>query len=256
MDYITIVTSTSNKFAKHTGVMLHSLFQNSANNSLKIFILYRQLSSRNKMNLSNIPSKSSRASIDFVKVDTSKYTECRKGNRLKEEVYFRVSIPDLLDGKFKKAIYLDSDLIILEDIATLWDIDLSDHLVAAVEDPGAEKYGRFKALCIPKKYGYFNSGVMLLAVNKWRDLDISKKVLEYVQKHPEKCRLLDQDGLNAVLYADRKNLNLKWNYQTVHIGHYPVKPAIIHYTTKKKPWNSDHPLADYYHYYEKQIIWE
>lgn len=255
MEQIIIVTTTSNKFAKHTGVMIYSLLLNNKMNNLKLYILYHHLSSQNKKKLTNMIKKFN-SCVDFIKEDPNKYADCKLGNRLKEEVYYRLSIPQLIDTSIEKAIYLDSDIIVLEDIAPLWNIHLADHLLAAVEDPGAKKYGRFKALTIPIEYGYFNSGVLLLNVSKWRNLDITEKVIHYIRNNPENCRLLDQDGLNAILYNKRKSIDPKWNFQTALIGKYSIKPAIIHYTTKKKPWKYPHPLAEYYHYYEKQIDWK
>lgn len=255
MEQISIVTTTSNTFAKHTGVMLYSLLHNNTENNLKLYVLYHHLSSQNKKKLKRMIKKFNRR-VDFIKEVPNKYADCKLGNRLKEEVYYRLSIPQLLDNSIEKAIYLDSDIIVLENIAPLWNIHLADHLLGAVEDPGAKKYGRFKALTIPNEYGYFNSGVLVINVSQWRKLGISEKVIQYIRDNPENCRLLDQDGLNAILYDRRKSIDLKWNYQTALIGKYSIKPAIIHYTTKKKPWKYPHPLAEYYHYYEKLMDWK
>ncbi|MGP7817097.1 glycosyltransferase family 8 protein [Niallia sp. 01092] len=256
MEEIHIVTSTSNKFAKHAAVMIYSLLKNiRLENKINIYILTSNMSHKKRQKLHRV-ADSFNGTLHFLKVDKKKYAECKKGRRITDEAYFRLSIPDLLNQTIEKVIYLDSDLIVQEDIANLWNTPINHYLLAAVQDPGAKKYGRYKALSIPVQAGYFNSGVMVLNVKKWRELNISEKVIAYIKDNPEKIRLLDQDGLNAILYNNWLPLDPKWNYQTAHIGKLLIEPSIIHYTTGKKPWKHEHPLGHFYYYYSSKTQWD
>ena len=250
-----VVTTSSNLFAKQTGVMMQSLLENlSLYKNICIYVLYGRLSNENQWKLQRIADQFNH-NIKFILMDDSLYEGCRKGRRLRLEAYYRLSIPDVISEKINKVLYLDSDIIVQEDISSLWDTSLGDFFAAAVQDPGAEKFQRYKVLSIPHSNGYFNSGVMLINLEQWRAGEISKKVLEFIKGNPRKVLLLDQDGLNVILQGKWLNLDPKWNYQTAHFGKLFTKPAIIHYTTAKKPWKHQHPLSAPYLKYSSKVIW-
>lgn len=256
MESIHIVTTSSDSFAIHSAVMIHSLLENLASEKeVNIYILHSYMSQQNQLKLNRAVNKFN-VELHFLPVNESRYHGCKKGRRMTKEAYYRLSIPELLKQNINKAIYLDSDLIVRADIAPLWNIDIDHYFLAAVQDPGARKYRRYSALTIPKSSGYFNSGVMVINIKKWREHDISNKVIQFIKENPKKILLLDQDGLNKVLQDKWMPLNPKWNYQTAHIGKLIIEPSIIHYTTRKKPWNSDHPLSKAYFQYSSKTLWD
>jgi lipopolysaccharide biosynthesis glycosyltransferase len=58
---------------------------------------------------------------------------------------------------------------------------------------------------------YFNSGMLLIDVEKWREQNISEKVMEYLLKYPERIKFVDQCGLNAVLNGNWMKLPARFN---------------------------------------------
>ena len=59
--------------------------------------------------------------------------------------YYRLFLPDLFP-LFNKGLYLDSDIVVREDIANLYFTDLGDNLVGAVPDASVQLYSEFSEL--------------------------------------------------------------------------------------------------------------
>ncbi|WP_377919039.1 glycosyltransferase [Bacillus songklensis] len=83
------------------------------------------------------------------------------------------------------------------------------------------------------------------------------QVIQYTKDNPAKIDYMDQDALNAILHDKWLELDPKWNYTTecmerLHIDN----PAIIHFTSAKKPWNSEHPFKQEYLKYLNSSLWE
>lgn len=172
--------------------------------------------------------------------------------------YLRLFIPDLLPAKHSRAIYLDSDVVVEGDLGELWAADLGGRLALAVEnytDPTVATglSGTYKALGLPHDTPYFNSGVMLINLERWRSEQIPARVFDFLRRYGHLAPFADQDGLNAVIAGDWGRLHPRWNVQlltlTAH-GHAALSPAarrraqaellarpgILHYTGPRKPW--------------------
>lgn len=174
--------------------------------------------------------------------------------------YLRLFSADLISED--KALYLDTDIIVNGSVSDLFNVELGDHALAAVSDPKIEDFGRLE---LSTEEGYFNSGMIVLNLNKWREMQLGAKALEYIFKYPDKIKYADQCGLNAVLKGEWLRLDPKWNVQTSFFDNEifsgavsqfgkekfqnAIKnPIIIHYTEASKPWHfqNKHPLKDLY----------
>lgn len=251
-----IVAVSNDLYAKHTAVMLHSILENkNSDHHIKLYII-GNISNENQQRINRVTQKFG-VTVQFYSVSNSIFKGFKLYGYFKKEAYYRILIPDLLDDDIEKAIYLDSDIVVKDDITKLWNMNIDNYYLAAVQATGkcAHKI-RKKILGIPIDYKYFNSGVMVLNLKKWRKGNISSKVIEFARKNPAKLRFIDQDSLNAILYNNWLELSPIWNYTTLFIKTNPQKdPSIIHFTGKSKPWSSYHPLKKEYIKYEKKIRW-
>ena len=192
--------------------------------------------------------------------------------------YYRLLIADLLPKEINKVIYLDSDLVVLKDLGQLWTLDLQEaYLLAAhalltpyVSSPGA--LVNFQALGLPPDAKYFQPGVMLINLDKWRADQISTLCLQYLKTHRDCIRWHDSDVLNAVLAGKWGELDPRWN-QTPDIYLFPAwqasplseqsfnqllhDPYIVHFASRKKPWRSERalPLEDLWFRYLAMTAW-
>lgn len=199
---------------------------------------------------------------------------------LPRSAYYRLLIPDLLPGDIEKAIYLDSDVLVLEDLRRLWNIDVGTRSHLAVHDLGQpyvssswEAVPDYREQGLPADAKYFNSGVMLINLRYWRAERVAERVAEYVRGHdPKDLRFLDQAGLNAVLAGEWGELDPRWNqmhgiYEYDSWEESPLdrqgydgmlnRPHLIHYTYTPKPWQPGcrHPRRRLYLRYLRASGW-
>lgn len=255
MDKIHIVAVSNDRYARYTAVMFNSLLENTSS-AVDLYII-GNLSKDNQQKLNQSVHRFG-VTITFFPVSESTFQGFRTYSYFTKEAYYRLLIPMLLDENINRAVYLDSDIIVHQDIKDLWISDLKDKYLGAVQDVGrCARRSRKRLLSIPKSCGYFNSGMMLLDLRKWREHNLADKVIDYARNNPQKLKSIDQDALNAVLCQHWKSLDPKWNYITARIRKrkYINKPAIIHYTGKKKPWNHYHPLKSIYMKYYQITLW-
>ncbi|WDL88473.1 glycosyltransferase family 8 protein [Priestia aryabhattai] len=268
MEKMSIVTVTDDRYAQHLGVMLTSLFENKVlKNLIEIYVVSSRLKQDNKNKLEDICSNYD-AICTFVEVNGEQYSNLSVRNHMSHAAYYKISIPYLL-SEVDKALFLDCDLIIREDIKDLWDIDIKDYLIAAVENPG---FNRHDQLGIPLNHKTFNSGVMLMNLKKWREEKIPEKVIGFLHENSHRLSLHDQDGFNAIMYGQWLHIHPEWNQQTKFFEIKPneisyskeefkkalQQPAIIHYTTSSKPWHflNKHPYKKEYYKYLRMTEWK
>ncbi|PYZ92855.1 glycosyltransferase [Salipaludibacillus keqinensis] len=248
MEEIHLVTAANNKYVEPLSVMLYSLLINKTSKiPLKIYIIASNLTLENKHNIIKL-MQNFNSSIDFISIGHSKYNKLKTVGHLTKETYYRFSIPELLGEHIRKVLYLDCDLIIKDDITRLWNYDVNHYTLAAVENPGLTH--RFKDLLIPEDSSYFNAGVLLINMEKWKQENTTNKLLKFIEKNQSKIKLCSQDPLNAVLHNKWLKLDPTWNYQVFRCSHLDINPSIIHFTTHKKPWKGYKPLfyEEYFNY--------
>lgn len=186
--------------------------------------------------------------------------------------FARLLIEDLLPTSVRKVLYLDCDVVANEDIGELWRTDFKGKSLLAVRDSsttGASGgVAAFEELGIPADQPGFNAGVLLIALDRWRDNDTSRKAFDYLRKHADRVRMADQEALNAVLWDDWKQLDYRWNWQIVwrnyRLGR--AKPtfvvptdrkSIVHFITAEKPWlpGCDYEERAYFFRYLDRTAW-
>lgn len=255
MDTIHIVTATNNKYAKPLGVMIHSMLSNTKSaNNIQLYIIESGLSQGNKRRLNRV-AVSGGAQVQFLKIPQSLFGGLKKKKYLTQETYYRMAIPKLLGNDVTKALYLDSDMIVQKDIRKLWKKDLKGYYAAAVEKDNVSRRKK-KQLGMPKRTRYFNAGVMLLNLKKWRERNIAEKIVTFSKKHRKSIEYCSQDPMNAVIKGKWRKLSRKWNFITTYARrNKKAKPAIIHYTGPKKPWEHGHPFRKAYKKYAKKLKW-
>ncbi len=163
---------------------------------------------------------------------------------------FRLFAPFILKD-VDKVIYLDCDLIVLDDIAKLWEYE--PKYVAGVQDPMYRYQARKNRL----KHLYINSGVMVMNLKNLRKIDWLERIKK--TQNGYNLSLLDQDIINIALGKDIGHLPEKWN---VYAKIYPEttyamikareNPSIIHWCGNEKPWNSDVWKADEWRKYDNR----
>lgn len=169
--------------------------------------------------------------------------------------YYRLFIEKAFP-QYDKAIYLDSDVIVLTDIANLYNIDIGDNLVGAVYEQNTDRSPAFTnyvqdIIGIPY-YTYFNSGVMVMNLKEFRKAKVEDQFLHMLTTYNFDCLAPDQEYINVICHGRVKYLPTGWNKHS-----FPEPPEgdlnICHYALARKPWHyKDSINSEYFWEYAKK----
>lgn len=141
-----------------------------------------------------------------------------------------------------KAIILDVDMIAVGDIKRLWEVDLHDKLLGAVPYYGQVDIGRIYDLVreagMSPVHRYFNSGVLVLDCQQWREKDITRQIFHFnINFNTKKFSRWDEIVLNLVLETN--------NYHILEPIFNMMGPHILFYTNGK-PYAHKRVIEEHY----------
>ena len=241
-------------YLPHMATMLCSLVQHNA--AVRIHLLHSKVNSRE---LAKIKYMTARYGSTVISYDiTSRvFQGVRVDGHASIANYYRLLAPQVLPLNIDKALYLDSDIIVRRSLTDLWNVDLADHALAAVEDR-VESLAR--ELGLPLGAKYFNSGVLLMNLSYWRKHKIQERAIAFIKNNPLKVQYWDQDALNAILVNCWKQVPDTWNWNEQYVlrpGCALADPAIVHFCGIVKPWHwkCQHPFKHEYHQQRLKTPW-
>jgi lipopolysaccharide biosynthesis glycosyltransferase len=158
--------------------------------------------------------------------------------------YARLQLPAILPASISKIIYLDADIVVLDDLSKLWMENVDDFALAAVSDSldAQIKAGNLDVEGVPCVKHYFNAGVLLLNLDYWRRECISQRAFAYLDENPA-SPFADQDSLNVVCDGVWRRIDGRWNRQLskdASISDFGRREVIsvAHFVTWAKPWKA------------------
>lgn len=118
--------------------------------------------------------------ITNVSVQADFFQQLKTIAHVSEISFYRCLIPQII--RADKVLYLDSDIIVNGSLRELYDHDISDYMLGAVEDYILSS--RYFKHSILDCYPYFNSGVLLLNNKRWREIpDLQQKLMATVEQY-------------------------------------------------------------------------
>jgi lipopolysaccharide biosynthesis glycosyltransferase len=162
-----------------------------------------------------------------------------QSDHVSEATYYRLLVHDLLPKKVSSVVYLDVDLVAVSSVRELFSIEL-DQPVAAVDHSSPSMSFR---LWGPLLGGYFQAGVLIIDLVRWRAENVSATFAQILKNDRERIRWWDQDVLNIAFQNNWQRLPY-WFNVTKFVREF-VTPEemrqtsrLIHFTGSRKPWNS------------------
>jgi len=219
---LSIVYACDNNFAPLLAASIKSLEINSAGSQKDIYIIDDGISSNSRLMLINsIQSKEITLKFLLVKDVVGKINIPYFNNAaLPVTTFFRLFVHTFIPAGTERVLYLDSDMIVIGNIAELWNIDFKGNVIAAVQDPGIKTLGcswgggvrNWQQLGYQSEDKYFNAGLLLINLNKWNQFDVCNKALNAAVKYQKYIVYGDQYCLNAVLANRWLPLEPEWNH--------------------------------------------
>ena len=271
-DVINIVLASDDNYAQHVAVLAASVLSNTKA-QVNIHLLSDAIS-KERLTLINNTVQSWGSTLHVY--DMSSY-DCFDNlftsGHISKAAYFRLDIANILPEEVNKVIYMDVDLLVLQDIAELWQYDLQGSPLAAVPDYGIMASRRLmkqkqNVIGLQPNSKYFNSGVVIMDLEQWRKHGYAKQVIELAAAGNLPHH--DQDALNKVFMGNWMALPLKWNvippvfnlFSKILLNRNLRKnaiaarkdKAILHFAGRYKPWEFDlhNGFNDTYYYYLKK----
>ncbi|NTU52433.1 MAG: glycosyltransferase family 8 protein [Chlorobiaceae bacterium] len=266
---VNIVFATDRNYIQHLGAALISLLFNNKELPFTIHIISSGMTEKDRRKIEEI-AKGYNCTIRHITVSDHLFVKLASEHTMYPKgIYYRLLIPSLIDEK--KVLYLDCDMIINDSIKPLYEQEFGDAWVCAIEDPG---FDRHQQLRMDSASRYFNSGMMLINLAKWKAGGLQQKVIDFIEHNPESIWFPDQCGLNSIINGQWKKVPLKYNQQSSifsegfddkfdcfsreELQEARTHPVIIHYTGGSKPWHykNKHPYKYLYWKYLKMTPWK
>jgi len=258
----------NNEYAPYLDVAIRSIkAHRGSDSSYRIHVLYTELSRSNIERL----EQEAEEYIEIRCIDISgkvMVSEVSGATYLSREALYRVMLPKIFT-EYHKALYLDCDIIVLDDLRILYETKLGNALIGAVRNPCNKELAEHieKNVGIPYP-AYFNSGVMVIDMDGWRREQIGEKAIGEYEAGKGKYTWVDQDVLNIICYGRVNYLPDKWNFEWHYMRDTILEvykesyqeaseaPKIIHYTSDKKPWAwPSFSKAEYFWDYARQSVY-
>lgn len=247
---IPVFYAVDDKYIPMLGVSLRSLIDNSSDeNKYTIKILYLNLKDENinkikKYEKNNVKIEFVNLNKQLKEIEDKLYTR----NYFSNTTYFRLFIPELYP-EYNRAIYIDSDTVVLDDISNLYNEDIGNNLIAGVPDGAIQAVDEFKEY-VEKVVGvadynnYFNAGIIVMNLKELRKYKFEEKFLYLLDKVKFEVAQ-DQDYMNRLCKGRVKLLDFCWNRMPI-MGKQEGDIKIIHYNLGSKPWYFDNVLYQEY----------
>ena len=244
---IPIFFTIDDSYAPFLAVALNSAIKNSdPQRNYKAIVLYQDLGADNISRLQSLQTENFKIELMPIRANMEALDD-RMSNRLRCDyftltIYFRLFIPSMFP-QYDKGIYIDSDVVLTDDIAKLFDIDIGENYIGACNDlsiadiPPLVAYTE-KAVGVNAKE-YINSGVLLMNLKKMRDDDLEGHFLSLLNKYHFDSIAPDQDYLNAMCNGKIYYLDEKWDTMPNDAKPMLTETSLIHYNLFSKPWCYD-----------------
>lgn len=268
-----VVYSSDDNYAQHLGASISSLLMHNNNvDEVNIFVVDNEISEENKRRIEEIVSPYACCSLTWISFE--KWKEKLHLNMpwpIALSSYARLFVGSMLPADIERILYLDADTIICSDLHELWNAQLEEMVLGAVQDCVGDRVKVVIGMECNEKY--INAGVMLIDLKKWRRLNVEQRCLDFIAEKQGEVIHHDQGVLNGVLRKQIKILPLVNNVMTIHyvfslrkirkyfgdnsefydereIKEAKSNPVILHFTPSftSHPWEKGccHPYATLY----------
>jgi lipopolysaccharide biosynthesis glycosyltransferase len=277
-----IVYASDERFAQILCTSLISLLESNREEDITVHILDDSITKESKNLLQAVADRYS-THLNFIPLPDLDELAGQKidSTRWAKTTFGRLFLP-IIAPNLERIIYIDCDTLVLENLSYLMQMKLPERssCAAVVECMGDLHKAN---VGLRPEDPYFNAGVMLIDLNKWRKENVVKRFSQCIQRRKGCVPYVDQGVINEVLRGEIAVLPPKYNVMTVCYDFdyiemqryrrtkYPYErqeytaakknPTIVHFTTSflsRRPWISakqTHPFAEKWREYKSMTPW-
>ena len=242
---IPIFFASDDNYLPYLAVAIRSISDNGSDDNIyDVKVLTGGISEEGERALCSM--KLPRVEIEIVNVEVAMANHRDNLNKrlrdyYSESIFYRIFIASMYP-ELDRAIYLDCDIVLVDDVAKLYDEELDGCILGAVADesiPGVPEFVRYVEGWIGIEVEkYINSGILLIDLAQFRAARIEETITELAAAYNFDTVAPDQDYLNFLCSGRIKYLPLSWNKQPKADNVIPVeKLHLIHYNMFNKPWH-------------------
>ncbi|MCI1920720.1 MAG: glycosyltransferase family 8 protein [Liquorilactobacillus nagelii] len=254
MDKINLLFSIDDHFVNQLKTLLYSIKINSPDCYLHAFILQKKL--HRQAEIQDFCQKI-KIACTILTLKKDKFHHAPQTKRYPETIYYRLLAQNYLPAEVKKVIYLDADILCVNNIQSLYQTDISDYLYAAASHSQLTNFTNVVNKVRLKMYEaeeYYNSGVLLINVPQAQKEITVNDLQKFIVENRNNLILPDQDILNSLYggriysipdqiynYDARKSLV----YEMISGGSWDLNWVIehtvfLHFCGRDKPWKKDY----------------
>lgn len=172
--------------------------------------------------------------------------------------YARSYLADLLEPRVERVIYLDSDVIVVDDVQKLWVVSLTGSKTIGAPRYCHVNFARyfsnefwsspeFSEVFAGRRPCYFNTGVMLMDLVRWRKGGYTRKIERWMEIQKER-RIYELGSLPPFLLVfggEVDPIEHRWNQHGLGGDNvvnscrrlHPGPVSLLHWSGKGKPWS-------------------
>ncbi len=264
-DVIQILVSFNQNYIPPFKVMFNSMILNNPQERFHIWLLHSGLTAEALDDLEAYCTARG-AAFTPVEVDSTLFKGAPVSKQYPQEMYYRLLASHILPAEISRILYLDPDILVINPLRPLWETEMNGNVfAAAAHSCGPEMVNNVNRLRLDTAHDYYNTGVILMDLEKARLLVTAEEVFSYVQAHADELVLPDQDVFNALYgYCTLSVDDRLWNYDVRYFPEYYLKSegvcsmewlmentAVLHFCGKSKPWRTGYTnrFASLYKHY-------
>jgi lipopolysaccharide biosynthesis glycosyltransferase len=213
---IALAFAADEGYAEALAVAVHSALANLAPAvAPEVYVLDNGISERSRGRLVKVVGAARPdAALRWIRIPSERLAHLPTPHYFTRSTYSRLLIPEVLPAHVRRVVYLDVDILVRRDLSPLFTTKLGDAPIGAVRDFAIEStahgYSGVREPADPRPY--FNAGVLVIDVARWRETGLAGRALEYAAAGSEPLPWADQDALNATVESWHE-LDYRWNLQ-------------------------------------------
>lgn len=265
--HIPVFFHSSDEFCPYMCVTMVSILYNTEA-YIDFYVIETGISNFNKKRIESLCQQFPNFSINWIKFEYNEIFKKEYFENMKKEDLNKKEWPGihayctpfmpLINKNIDKLIYLDSDVIFLDDITKFYNHDINDYYLGVIPDIVCPLYMTVESRAKNKNINYedfgkyFCAGVLLINAKKFREDDIIKQYFELTQKEDfvvcdqdilnrlfqnGKCKMLEQK-YHFIMIPSQEELDKKGILISNDIFKQAKKNIIIRHFAGEKPWKT------------------